>query len=194
MNAQEKYFKTSFCLLNMAFDFCLSNRLLYWEDKTNKQTKHPYPTHSNVYRWQISVSPCQMPPLPHWPGFVRCLPHGHLTLVTFPGMSSSPSLYAGARSHTPLTYQSDGMVLEKQITFFQGKVSLLTNSFQPVLLRQLSCMEFRDAASCECCCFFVCIRKRQHCWFYHCLALEEGNSCRPWEAAAFKKLRGPFDT
>lgn len=135
---------------------------------------------------------------------VRC-PHSHtdlaskmlasraLTLVTFPGMSSSPSRYTGARSHTPLTSQSDGIVLEKQITFFQGKVSLLTNSFQPVLLRQLSCMEFRGAASCKCCCFFVCSRKRQDCWFYHCLALEEGNSCRPWEAAAFKKVRGPFD-
>lgn len=73
-------------------------------------------------------------------------------------------------------------MLENKLPSLQGKVSILASSFQPVLLRNgvVCSLELKPVANVA---VSVCRGKRQDHWFCPCLVLEEGNSCRPGDAA-----------
>lgn len=93
-------------------------------------SKNPYPTLSNVFWKQISVRNCQMPlPAPHnWHDFLRCPQLVH-TLATILGVGTFTQIILGIEPEKLITQGSDGIVLENQITFLQGKVSKSFNHF-----------------------------------------------------------------
>ena len=82
-------------------------------------------------------------------------------------------------------------VLENQITFLQGKVSLLTTSFQPVLLRPLRCAELRAEAGCKYCCFCL-LKKEKGPLVFPLLCSRSGQFFQVRGYCCFKILKGPF--